>query len=64
MTEQEQKNIEIMGNVYHAEATALRQYYARTKSAINELESTLRIIKSNLSDREQKALAELLGVCK
>jgi len=46
-----------------AEVEALRGYYQKTKQAISELESTLKLIKSKpyLSDREHKALNELLG---
>ena len=46
-----------------AEVEALRGYYQKTKQAISELESTLKLMKSKpyLSDREHKALNELLG---
>lgn len=45
-----------------AEVEALRGYYQKTKQAVAELESTLKLIKSKpyLSDREHKALNELL----
>jgi len=45
-----------------AEVEALRTYYTRTHTALNELENTLRIVKAKpfLSEREQKALSELL----
>lgn len=46
-----------------AEVEALRGYYQKTKQAVAELESTLKLIRSKpyLSDREHKALDELLG---
>ena len=45
-----------------AEVEALRNYYKKTRTALNDLENTLRMIKAKpfLSDREQKALSELL----
>lgn len=49
-----------MEDVYKAEAEALRDYYKQTKTAISELEKTLRKIKGGLTDREKEALDALL----